>query len=114
MLWSSFLLDSKSTGNRWVRGDPWAPTRLQGLPKLASDTRFSVSMGTIVGAARQFAVLGPLMSGSENRAFLRCEVIEAVPHPDLPVVIVWLPDDVTKDPKQVARLQRETSFVTQL
>ncbi len=72
-------------------------------------------MGPIeMGAARQFAVLGPLMSGSENRAFLGCEVIEGVPHPDLPVVIVWLPDDVTKDPKQVARLQRETSFVTQL
>jgi eukaryotic-like serine/threonine-protein kinase len=67
-----------------------------------------------MGAPRQFAVLGPLMSGSENRAFLGCEVIEGVPHPDLPVVVVWLPDNVTKDPKQVARLQRETSFVTQL
>jgi serine/threonine-protein kinase len=67
-----------------------------------------------MGGQRQYAVLGPLASGSENRAFLGCEVIEGVPHPDLPVVVVWLPDEVTHDPKQVARLQRETAFVTQL
>jgi serine/threonine protein kinase len=62
----------------------------------------------------QFSVLGPLKSGVETRAFLGCEVVDGVPRPDRPVVIVWLPDDVVSDPKQVARLQRETAFVTQL
>jgi serine/threonine-protein kinase len=109
-----FLWFSVYPGDRGP-GSPVFARTLQRLPKLASPARFSVSMGPIkMGDLRQFAVLGPLLSGSENRAFLGCEVIEGVPHPDLPVVIVWLPDDVTKDPKQVARLQRETSFVTQL
>lgn len=62
----------------------------------------------------QFSVLGPLKSGVETRAFLGCEVIDGVPLPSRPVVIVWLPDDIVSDPKRVARLQRETSFVTQL
>ena len=63
---------------------------------------------------RQYAVLGPLRSGSETRAFLGCEVVAGAPRRDLPVVVVWLPADVTSDPKRVARLQRETAFVTQL
>lgn len=61
-----------------------------------------------------FSVLGPLKSGAETRAFLGCEVVDGAPLPDRPVVIVWLPDDIVSDPKRVARLQRETSFVTQL
>lgn len=65
-------------------------------------------------AMRQYAVLGPLRSGSETRAFLGCEVVDGQPRADSPVVIVWLPEDVTSDPKNVARLQRETAFVTQL
>ena len=65
-------------------------------------------------AARQYAVLGPLTSAVEARAFLGCEVIGGAPRSDLPVVIVWLPDEVTGDAKQVSRLQRETAFVTQL
>ncbi|MEQ9500214.1 MAG: protein kinase [Deltaproteobacteria bacterium] len=64
--------------------------------------------------ARQYAVFGPLLSGAQSRAFLGCEVVEGVPRRDRPVVVVWLPDDVTSDPKAVARLQRETAFVTQL
>lgn len=64
--------------------------------------------------ARQYAVFGPLLSGAETRAFLGCEVVDDSPRRDLPVVVVWLPEDVTSDAKQVARLQRETSFVTQL
>jgi serine/threonine-protein kinase len=63
---------------------------------------------------RQYAVLGPLVGGVENRAFLGCEVIGGAPRPDSPVVIVWLPDEVARDSKQVSRLQRETAFVTQL
>ncbi|MCK6548934.1 protein kinase, partial [Myxococcota bacterium] len=43
-----------------------------------------------------------------------CEVNAGAPNPDLPVVIVWMPDDVAKDAKQIARAQRETAFVTQL
>ena len=64
--------------------------------------------------ARQYAVLGPMESGSETRAFLGCEVVAGIPRPDLPVVIVWLPVEVAQDPKRVARLQRETVFVTEL
>ncbi|MEQ8982794.1 MAG: protein kinase, partial [Deltaproteobacteria bacterium] len=64
--------------------------------------------------ARQYAVFGPLLSGAQSRAFLGCEVVAGVPRRDRPVVVVWLPDDVTSDPKAVARLQRETAFVTQL
>ncbi len=62
----------------------------------------------------QFSVLGPLKSGVETRAFLGCEVVDGMPQPQRPVVIVWLPDEVVSDPKRVTRLQRETSFVTQL
>ncbi len=63
---------------------------------------------------RQYAVLGPLLSGAETRAFLGCEVIEGIPKPQRPVVVVWLPEDVTSEPQRVARLQRETAFITQL
>ncbi|MCB9654008.1 MAG: protein kinase [Deltaproteobacteria bacterium] len=64
--------------------------------------------------SRQYAVLGPLLSGADSRAFLGCEVIDGQPHPDRPVVVVWLPEEIAGDPKRVARLQRETAFVTQL
>ncbi|MBK8011157.1 MAG: protein kinase [Deltaproteobacteria bacterium] len=64
--------------------------------------------------SRQYAVLGPLLSGADSRAFLGCEVIEGQPRPERPVVVVWLPEEIANDPKRVARLQRETAFVTQL
>lgn len=63
---------------------------------------------------RQYAVLGPLPSGVETRAFLGCEMADGQPQPAQPVVVVWLPEEVTKDAKQVERLQREHAFVTQL
>ena len=59
---------------------------------------------------RQYAVLGPLPSGVETRAFLGCELAAGLPKRDAPVVVVWLPGDVTKESKQVARLQRETAL----
>src|SRR5688500_19878385 len=63
---------------------------------------------------RQYGVLGPLLSGAETRAFMGVEVIDGEPKRDRPVVVVCLPDDVTSDPSRVAKLQRETAFVTQL
>jgi serine/threonine protein kinase len=63
---------------------------------------------------RQYAVLGPLDPGSETRALLGCEVVAGVPRRDLPLVVVWIPAEVSGDPKRIARLQRETAFVTQL
>src|SRR5688572_491592 len=67
-----------------------------------------------MASSRQYGVLGPLLSGAETRAFMGVEVIDGEPKRDRPVVVVWLPDDVTSDPTRVARLQRETAFVTQL
>lgn len=67
-----------------------------------------------MASSRQYGVLGPLLSGAETRAFMGVEVIDGEPKPDRPVVVVWLPDDVTGDPARVTRLQRETAFVTQL
>ena len=63
---------------------------------------------------RQFAVLGPLQSGIATRAFLGVELVDGESSPERPVVIVWLPDEITDDQRQMARLQRETAFVTQL
>jgi serine/threonine protein kinase len=63
---------------------------------------------------RQYAVLGPLPSTRETRAFLGVEVVEGRVQRDHPVVVAWLPTAATTDPKQVARLQRETAFVTTL
>jgi serine/threonine-protein kinase len=63
---------------------------------------------------RQYAVLGPLPSTRETRAFLGVEVVEGRVQRDHPVVVAWLPTTATTDPKQVARLQRETAFVTTL
>lgn len=64
--------------------------------------------------SRRFAVLGPLLSGVETRAFLGCELIEGEAAADHPVVVLWLPKEVTEDPAQLARLRRETAFVTEL
>ena len=63
---------------------------------------------------RQFAVLGPLQSGVSTRAFLGVEVVDDIPAPDRPVVVVWMPNDVVADERQLARLQRETAFITQV
>ncbi len=63
---------------------------------------------------RQVAVLGPLQSGVATRAFLGVELVDGQPSPQRPVVIVWMPDEVVGDPRRLARLQRETAFVTQL
>ncbi|MEM7674374.1 MAG: protein kinase [Myxococcota bacterium] len=65
-------------------------------------------------AERQFAVLGPLQSGVATRAFLGVEVVDEAPLPDRPVVIVWLPDELTGDARRLARLQLETELVRQL
>lgn len=63
---------------------------------------------------RQYAVLGPLLSAADTRGFLGVEVKDGAPVPERPVVVVWVPDATTDDPERLARLQRETAFVTQL
>lgn len=63
---------------------------------------------------RQFAVLGPLQSGVPTRAFLGVELLGGESSPENPVVVVWLPDEVVADERQLARCRRETAFVTQL
>ncbi len=63
---------------------------------------------------RQYAVLGPLPSKLDTRGFLGCEIVDGMPSRERAVVVVWLPKDLTDDLKQVAKLQRETAFVTQL
>ena len=63
---------------------------------------------------RQFAVLGPLQSGVATRAFLGVEMRDGRPAPGRPVVVVWMPEHVVADERQLARLKRETAFVTQL
>ena len=65
-------------------------------------------------ARRQYAVLGPLPSLAETRGFLGCEMVDGTPQRDTPVVVLWIPASITNDEKQIARLQRETAFVTQL
>ncbi|MCC7382376.1 MAG: protein kinase [Deltaproteobacteria bacterium] len=63
---------------------------------------------------RQYAVIGPLPSAADTRAFLGCEIVDGQPRRDNPVVVVWLPDEATQDPKLVSRFQREIAFVTPL
>src|SRR5687768_5966504 len=112
--WAS--TEHKTAVGRGGRPHTHRPRTCPGLddPKVARWLRFAVSMGGTMTAPRQYAVLGPLASAVESRAFLGCEVLSGKPHPEQPVVIVWLPDEITKDAKQVSRLQRETAFVTQL
>ncbi|HEX8819546.1 MAG TPA: protein kinase [Archangium sp.] len=51
--------------------------------------------------------LGPLLSGEGSRAFLALALENGAP--PRPVVLVWAPPEVARDPTQVARLQRETA-----
>lgn len=50
--------------------------------------------------------LGPLLAGEGSRAFLGLALEEGVP--PRPVVLVWAPPEVTRDPELSAELQRET------
>jgi serine/threonine protein kinase len=63
---------------------------------------------------RQYAVVGPLPSARETRSFLGVEMVDGRPQTSAPLIVAWLPDEAAKDPKLVARLQRETAFVTTL
>lgn len=58
-------------------------------------------------------MLGPLSSDVATRAFLACEVVDGVPQPDRPLVVVWIPDELAGGPR-MAQLQRETALVTRL
>ncbi len=71
-------------------------------------------MDNAMPSERQYAVIGPLPSGTETRAFLGCEIIGGVPQRAAPVVVAWLSGEATTDPKQVSRLMREMAFLTQL
>lgn len=63
---------------------------------------------------KNYAVVGPLLSGARSRGDLGCEMIGGQPSLEHPVVVVWLPEEVTRERRQLSRLRRETAFVTDL
>src|SRR5688572_4516521 len=50
--------------------------------------------------------LGPLLAGEGSRAYLGLALEEGTP--PRPVVLVWAPPEVARDPEMSAELQRET------
>jgi eukaryotic-like serine/threonine-protein kinase len=56
--------------------------------------------------------LGPLLSGEGSRAFLGLEVTDNAP--PRPVVLVWVPEELAKDPEAAAKIARETKRASQL
>jgi serine/threonine-protein kinase len=56
--------------------------------------------------------LGPLLSGEGSRAFLGLEVSEG--SPPRPVVLVWVPEELAKDPEAFAKIARETKRASML
>jgi serine/threonine-protein kinase len=63
---------------------------------------------------RQYAVLGPLSSAVRSHAFLGCEVVNGVPVPEQPVVVVWLPESIAGDTEALMRMQRQTAWVERM
>ncbi len=65
----------------------------------------------MAAAPKRILPLGPLLSGAGSRAFLG---VEARPEGPRPVVLVWVPEDVARDPKRMERLRRETEEAARL
>ncbi|WP_257450005.1 protein kinase domain-containing protein [Archangium lipolyticum] len=55
-------------------------------------------------------LLGPLVPGEGSRPFLALALEEG--RPPLPVVLVWAPPEVTRDPVLLTKLERETQRAT--
>ncbi|MBI3184137.1 MAG: serine/threonine protein kinase [Myxococcales bacterium] len=60
----------------------------------------------------RYQALGPLLAGEGSRAFLGLEISDQ--DTARPVVLVWLPDEATRDPEQLARVRRETEHAATL
>jgi len=56
----------------------------------------------------RYQPLGPLLSGKGSRAFLALEVPEGAPRQARPVVLVWMPEEIVKDPQALSAVDRET------
>lgn len=54
----------------------------------------------------RYQALGPLLSGEGSRAFLGLMLPERAPA--RPIVLIWVPTDVAKDPEQSGALAKET------
>lgn len=54
----------------------------------------------------RYQALGPLLSGEGSRAFLGLMLPEKAPAQ--PIVLIWVPTDVAKDPEQSGALAKET------
>src|SRR4051812_18007730 len=65
-------------------------------------------------ASIRYQSLGPLLSGEGSRAFLGLAVSDAPHEPPYPVVMVWIPKDVLKDPGRLDSIFKETRRATQL
>ena len=50
--------------------------------------------------------LGPLLSGAGSRAFLGLEVARG--GASRAIVLVWVPDEIAKDPEALVKIERET------
>jgi serine/threonine-protein kinase len=60
----------------------------------------------------RYQPLGPLLATAGSRAFLGLEISEdAPPHP---VVLVWIPEEITENPEMVEKVARETQRAVQL
>ncbi|HSP81613.1 MAG TPA: protein kinase [Myxococcaceae bacterium] len=58
----------------------------------------------------RYQPLGPLLAGEGSRAFLGLKLEEGTA--PVPVVLVWAPPEVARDPELYAQLQRETQHAT--
>ena len=56
--------------------------------------------------SKVYQPLGPLLSGAGSRAFLGLEVARGVA--SRAIVLVWVPDEIAKDPEALAKIERET------
>ena len=60
----------------------------------------------------RYQPLGPLLSGEGSRAFLGLQISAGAP--PLPIALVWVPEDVAKDPDAAAKIARETNRAASL
>ena len=56
--------------------------------------------------SKVYQPLGPLLSGAGSRAFLGLEVARGVA--SRAIVLVWVPDEIAKDPEALVKIERET------
>src|SRR5262249_29847255 len=60
----------------------------------------------------RYQPLGPLLSGEGSRAFLGLRISTGAP--PLPIALVWVPEEVARDPDAAAKIARETKRAASL